>query len=132
MDTRTPARLTRSNDDRLLGGVAGGLATFLGLDPTLVRVGFVLLTFFGGSGIVLYAALWLIVPPDDDELRPVDASVRAGVGEIRDAAKGLAGDVRSGWARRDEDPAPPVDGPVEDAVDEPTDEASGQHASRPG
>lgn len=117
MDTQTPARLTRSNDDRLLGGVAGGLAAFLGLDPTIVRVGFVLLTFFGGSGIVLYAVLWLIVPPDDDELRAVDESIRAGVGEIRDAAKGLAGDVRSGWRREDDAASSAIDEPDEATQD---------------
>lgn len=90
-------RLTRSREDRLLGGVAGGVAMFLGIDATLVRIGFVLLAVFGGSGVVLYLAMWLLVPPADDRERPVDANLRAGVGEMRDAARGLADDVRTGW-----------------------------------
>lgn len=102
MATETPAterRLTRSREDRLLGGVAGGVAMFLGIDPTLVRIGFVLLAVFGGSGVVIYLAMWLLVPPADDIVRPVDANLRASVGEMRDAARGLAGDVRTGWRK---------------------------------
>ena len=55
-------RLTRSND-RILGGVCGGIAEYFDLDPTLVRVGYAMLTFFTVfSGILLYPVLWLIVP----------------------------------------------------------------------
>ncbi len=96
-------RLTRSRDDRLLGGVAGGLGSFLGIDPSLVRVAFVLLAVFGGSGILLYLALWLVVPPADDVERTVDANIRSGVGEMRDAVGGLTRDVRAGWRREGED-----------------------------
>lgn len=117
METSTPPpsdrQLTRSRDDRLLGGVAGGLATFLGMDVTLVRMAFVVLAVFGGSGVVLYLAMWLLVPPADDSDRPVDANVRAGVGEIRDAARGLADDVRTGW-RRDAEHEPADSGPADD------------------
>jgi phage shock protein C len=111
MNTPTPSqdrRLTRSREDRLLGGVAGGVAAFLGIDSTLVRIGFVLLAVFGGSGIVIYLAMWLLVPPADDNQRPVNASLRAGVGEIRDAAENLANNVRTGWKR---DSAGEAEGP---------------------
>jgi phage shock protein PspC (stress-responsive transcriptional regulator) len=61
--TPTPTRrLTRRPDDRIIAGVASGLADYLGLDPVLVRVGFVVLAFAGGVGIVLYGALWLLAP----------------------------------------------------------------------
>ena len=55
-------RLTRSETDRMLVGVCGGLGEYFGIDSTIVRVAFVLLALFGASGIVLYLALWLIVP----------------------------------------------------------------------
>jgi phage shock protein C len=55
-------RLTRSETDRMLVGVCGGLGEYFGIDSTIVRVVFVLLALFGASGIVLYLALWLIVP----------------------------------------------------------------------
>lgn len=107
-------RLTRSREDRLLGGVAGGVAAFLGIDPTLVRIGFVLLALFGGSGFVLYLAMWLLVPPAEDSTRPVDANLRAGVGEMRAAARGLADDVRTGWQRDDDGGASETDATTAD------------------
>ncbi len=54
--------LRRRTDGRLLGGVAGGVADHLGLDPLHVRIGFALLSGLFGFGIVLYAALWIFVP----------------------------------------------------------------------
>jgi phage shock protein PspC (stress-responsive transcriptional regulator) len=62
-----PRRLTRSSSDRIIGGVAGGLGRHLGIDPILVRVAFVVLTFAGGAGIIAYLALLALVPADDGE-----------------------------------------------------------------
>jgi signal transduction histidine kinase/phage shock protein PspC (stress-responsive transcriptional regulator) len=57
-----PPRAFRSLDDRVLGGVAGGLARHLGMDPVHVRVAFVVLALLGGFGVVLYAGLWMMLP----------------------------------------------------------------------
>ena len=57
--------LRRSADDRLIAGVSGGLGDYFGIDPVIVRIGFIVLTFFGGVGPVLYLVSWLIVPLDD-------------------------------------------------------------------
>jgi phage shock protein PspC (stress-responsive transcriptional regulator) len=46
----------------MLGGVCGGIAEYSGIDPLLWRIGFVALTFAGGSGILLYLVLWLLMP----------------------------------------------------------------------
>lgn len=55
-------RLTLS-DDRMFGGVCGGLAEYFGLDPTLVRIAYALLTAFTAfSGIILYPILYWIIP----------------------------------------------------------------------
>ena len=69
MEERSPRRLTRSRDRRL-GGVCGGLADYFGLDPTLVRVAFVLFTLVsvGAGGLALYLLLWMIMPGPDDEI----------------------------------------------------------------
>ena len=56
----TPRRLVRRTDDRMIAGVASGLADLFGLDPVLVRIGFVVLAFAGGAGVVIYGALWLL------------------------------------------------------------------------
>jgi signal transduction histidine kinase len=55
-------RLYRSADNRVVAGVAGGLAEHLRLDPTLVRVAFAALAAAGGAGIIAYAAFWVFVP----------------------------------------------------------------------
>jgi phage shock protein C len=60
-----PARkLYRSKTDRKLAGVCGGLARYFNIDATLIRVLFVLLAVLGGSGLVLYVAMWIIVPKE--------------------------------------------------------------------
>jgi phage shock protein PspC (stress-responsive transcriptional regulator) len=62
-----PRRLVRRTDDKMLGGVCAGLADYLGLDRTLVRVLTVLATVLGaGSVVVAYLVAWVIVPKDVD------------------------------------------------------------------
>lgn len=56
--------LRRSTDHRAVAGVAEGLSRHFDIDPTIVRVLFAALTFFGGAGLILYLALWLTVPGD--------------------------------------------------------------------
>ncbi|MCL8025170.1 PspC domain-containing protein [Nocardioides bruguierae] len=58
-------RLRRSTSDKTVAGVAGGLARHLDVDPVILRVGFVVLAFFGGAGLLLYLAGWLLLPTDD-------------------------------------------------------------------
>jgi phage shock protein C len=55
-------RLFRSREHRMVAGVSGGLGEYLGVDPTIVRLGFVVTAFFGGAGIIAYVVAWLIVP----------------------------------------------------------------------
>jgi phage shock protein C len=57
-------KLYRSTTNRQVAGVCGGLAEYFNLDATLVRVLFVLLAVLGGSGLVLYVAMWIIVPKE--------------------------------------------------------------------
>ncbi len=55
-------KLYRSRTDRMLGGVCGGLAAYFGIDPTWVRLVFIVLFFLGGCALFIYAVMWLIVP----------------------------------------------------------------------
>jgi phage shock protein PspC (stress-responsive transcriptional regulator) len=71
---RNYERLRRSTTDRKVAGVAGGLGRHLNIDPTIVRVLFVVLVFFGGAGLVLYGAAWLIVPEEGSEKSVVQTS----------------------------------------------------------
>lgn len=74
-----PNRLTRSGSDRMFAGVAGGIARHLDVDPVLVRLAFVVLTIFAGSGVLLYAVLALVVPAEDAPAgRPSDSALSKG------------------------------------------------------
>ena len=57
-------KLYRSRTNRQVAGVCAGLGQRFNVDPTLIRVLFVLLALFGGAGIVLYVAMWIIVPEE--------------------------------------------------------------------
>ncbi len=58
--------LRRSRSDKVLAGVAGGFGQWLGIDPVIVRVVLVLLAVFGGSGLLLYAIGWLVIPVEGE------------------------------------------------------------------
>jgi phage shock protein PspC (stress-responsive transcriptional regulator) len=66
-EERQSPRLSRSADDRMLAGVAGGLARYLNVDATLVRIGMVALTLLTGAGAALYIAAWLLIPADGED-----------------------------------------------------------------
>src|SRR3954451_1266643 len=71
-EVRDLGRIRRTvGPDRKVAGVAGGLARHLDIDPVLLRVAFVVLVFFGGSGIILYVAGWLLLPSDDNPRAPL-------------------------------------------------------------
>lgn len=61
-------KLHRSRNDRMLGGVAGGLGTFLTIDPTLIRLLFVMSLVLGGAGFWVYMVMWIIVPEEPLEI----------------------------------------------------------------
>src|SRR6478609_9116940 len=58
-------KLTRSSTDKMIGGVAGGLGRYFGVDPVLFRIAFVVLIFAGGVGVLAYVGLLAFVPADD-------------------------------------------------------------------
>jgi phage shock protein PspC (stress-responsive transcriptional regulator) len=58
--------LRRSRTDRHVAGLSGGLGRYAGIDPLIFRILFVVLTVFGGSGILLYALGWLLVPEEGE------------------------------------------------------------------
>ena len=57
---------TRSSTDKKIAGVCAGVARYFDLDPTLVRVLWALCILFGGSGLIAYVALWIILPVDHE------------------------------------------------------------------
>ncbi len=61
-------RLHRVGRGRMLAGVAAGVADYFDVDPTLVRIGFVVLAFLGGLAVPLYLAGWLLIPDEDSDV----------------------------------------------------------------
>ncbi len=85
-------QLKRSSTDRMLGGVCGGIANYLGVDSTLVRIGFVVLTLSGVSPF-LYLVLWLFMPSDTAAPAPWTQQIQQTVGEIQERATTIASQV---------------------------------------
>jgi phage shock protein PspC (stress-responsive transcriptional regulator) len=75
-------RLLRSRDNRVLWGVAGGLAEHIGVSSLLVRVAFVVISLFGGAGVLAYLVLAVALPEDDGTGQPVPESVWARLGKV--------------------------------------------------
>jgi phage shock protein PspC (stress-responsive transcriptional regulator) len=57
-----PKRLYRSEKDKMIGGVCGGIAEYFTLDPTLVRIGYILFSLTVFTGVLAYLILWIVVP----------------------------------------------------------------------
>ncbi len=69
-------RLYRSRSQVMLGGVCGGLGEYLNVDPTVLRLLFVLLALIAGHGILVYLIMWLIIPQEPlakDDVIPAPA-----------------------------------------------------------
>src|ERR671933_1483657 len=87
-------QIRRSSTDRWLGGVCGGLAQYLGVDSTLVRLAFVLLAMSGVSPLV-YLVLWVVIPSDASTASSWTQQVQQSVGEIQERATTVAQQVSS-------------------------------------
>lgn len=73
--TQSPRLLRRRATDRVIGGVAAGIADYLNVDPVLVRAVFVGLVIFGGAGVVLYLGAWLLIPVEGQDRSPFEQAL---------------------------------------------------------
>jgi len=88
-------RLTRNRRKAVCGGVAAGFADYFNVDPVLVRLGFVLLAFANGIGLVFYIICWVIMPTNEEE---APEQVSPG-GQVTDEVRAAAQQVRAAGAR---------------------------------
>ncbi len=91
--------LFRSEKNKVIAGVAGGLGEYFNIDPVIVRVVFVLLTFFGGAGIPLYLILWLVIPKESDLGENHKEVIRENADEIKTKAKEFTADLKTEQGR---------------------------------
>lgn len=90
-------RLYRSSSERMIAGVCGGFGEYFGIDPTVVRVIFVLATIVTAFllGTAAYLVLWLIIPDEESVGQPSRESMRKNVGEIAQSARDLGSEVQA-------------------------------------
>ena len=93
-------RLYRSDTDKMIGGVCSGLGEYLGIDPTIVRIFFVLLALADGIGGLIYLVLWLVLPPaGQSETTSLEQTIRTGTDEIAERARALGDELREASGR---------------------------------
>ncbi len=90
-------RLFRSRTDRMIGGVCGGLGNYFSVDPSLIRLAFVLLLVFGGSGFLLYLILWIVLPDEGRSYTSPEETTRANAQEIAGRARQFGQDIKTAF-----------------------------------
>lgn len=100
MAEKIKGRLYRSETNRILGGVCGGLGEYFSIDPTIIRIIFVLMAIFGGSGILIYIILWLVIPSESSKANLSAEQINSNIKDIKNSAEKFAQKTtnRSWWA----------------------------------
>ncbi len=66
-----PKKLYRSKKQRILGGVCGGMGEYFDIDPSLIRLIWLLIFFMGGSGLLIYIICWIVIPEEEEKRKEV-------------------------------------------------------------
>lgn len=88
--TPVAKRLTKSATDRVVCGVAGGIAEYIDIDPVLIRLVFVLLLIGGGSGVFIYIVLCLILPEPGSEKKSTKEVIKENSEDLEKTVKDMA------------------------------------------
>lgn len=103
--SRNERRLFRDPDDRILGGVCSGLAGFFDIDSLWVRIAFVVLFMFGGSGLLIYLILWLVVPVAETSAEKLQMKGRkVNVNNLSDRVREEFDQVRNSFRKKKGNP----------------------------
>jgi phage shock protein PspC (stress-responsive transcriptional regulator) len=122
-----PKRLERSKSNRVLGGVCAGVANYLNMDPTLVRVLTVLITLFTGVPVIVYLVMLLVVP-EEGAATPPPSYPPVGQAEAQQGRDPVWGPAGAPWEQppATEQPAPASQPP--ESEPKPTDQEPGRQA----
>lgn len=97
---KRPKKIYRNPDDVIIAGVCSGLAAYFGIDPIILRLIFILSIFFGGSGVIVYIVLWIVMPEaktatqklemhgDPVTLAGIEQTIKSGVEKIQSNGRG--------------------------------------------
>ncbi len=94
-----PRRMYRSRSERILGGVAGGLGSYFGVDPVIFRLVFLVLSLFSGFGFVVYFVLWLLLPLEGTLAVDSRTQMQENVGDMQDTTQRIASQLRGMFRR---------------------------------
>lgn len=83
-------RLYRSSDKGIVAGVAAGLGEYFSIDPAIIRLLFVLSTFFGGFGIPVYLILWLILPDKSGGDAGTEETIQKNIDQMKERTRSFA------------------------------------------
>ena len=75
--------LLRSSKNKVIAGVCGGLGEYFELDPVLFRLLFVAVTLLGGSGVLIYIILWLVIPEDTSKGKDTEDTLKENASDMR-------------------------------------------------
>ncbi len=85
-------KIYRSDKNRILGGVCGGIGDYFDIDPVLIRLVFVLLTIAGGAGVLVYVISWIIIPEEPERLERDNE--KSGTEQIHEKAAEFAKEIK--------------------------------------
>lgn len=92
--TKIEKRLLRDSKNKILAGVAAGIANYFEIDPNIIRLLFIVLTVFGGSGLLIYIVLWLLLPTDGSHAVEGKDTFKENVEQMKEAVKEFAKEIK--------------------------------------
>ena len=87
-------KLLRTRKGRVIAGVAGGIAVYFDVDPNLVRFLFILITLLGGSGVLVYIILWVLLPDESSDVVSQEQTVKDNIREMKKMAEHVAEEIK--------------------------------------
>ena len=101
-------RLYRSETDRMICGVCGGMARYFDIDPTIIRIIAVLSIFIGGTGIIAYIILAIVIPSEKSRATDPKETVKENIEEIKTAANSFGEEMQETFNASSPSPRPEV------------------------
>jgi phage shock protein C len=87
-------KIVRSESDRMIAGVCGGIAAYFDIDASIVRLIFIAVILLGGSGILAYLILWFILPNEHETNQQTEEIMKQNVTEIKEATETASKEVK--------------------------------------
>jgi phage shock protein PspC (stress-responsive transcriptional regulator) len=88
------SRLYRSSSNRIISGVAGGLGEYFNIDPTIIRILFIILTLFNGIGLLIYLLMWVLIPEETQPALDNNQTVKNNLADIKNKARSFSHNLR--------------------------------------